>query len=398
MVHLISILSLSFISSATAVALPSSAKPHSPCGNTNIIFTGFPPYHPTVRAEGFDSRMVDQALKADAKAILAAGYNLKTVFMGPEKDISIFAKYLDGTQWHGAGVGYGIRGSRIPEVTVRLEDILKVYREKAASAEVVFNYSPNSTLWALNRRLPLPKDCGPGKDLGSKTSTGGYIWPRYVSWYYPSLSLHNYAVSGAVCSNTITPRTFLSQIDLLFPSVLEYEIPAFLADKAFTGPSTSTTAPINIDDSRTVYAIWIGTNDLGNDAFLTDSQVQGKQITDYIDCVYESLERVYAAGGRWFVLMNVIPLNLAPQYALPSDGGAATTRYFADKTSFNSTEISYRMMDQVGLVNEAFRYRTPFEVKLGDKFKEARFANFDVHSLVSCCTFHSYQGLSRNHI
>jgi GDSL-like Lipase/Acylhydrolase len=195
--------------------------------------------------------------------------------------------------------------------------------------------------------------------------------------------LHNYAVSGAVCSNSLTPRTFLPQINFLFPSVLEYEVPAFLADKAFLGPSTNITGPLGIDDDKTVYAIWIGTNDLGNDAFLTDSQVKGKQITDYINCVYASLEKIYAAGGRWFVLMNVIPLNLAPQYALPSNGGVPADKYFKNKAEKNLTEISYRMMEQVGLVNEAFEYRTPFEVKVGDRFKDANFARFDVHNFVS---------------
>lgn len=43
------------------------------------------------------------------------------------------------------------------------------------------------------------------------------------------------------------------------------------------------------------------------------------------------------------------------------------------------------MMGQVELVDEAFQYRTPFEVKFGDKFKEANFAYFDVNSLVSPC-------------
>ncbi|TID23795.1 hypothetical protein E2P81_ATG03359 [Venturia nashicola] len=166
MVHFISLLCLCLVSSATAVALPATTKDMSACGNTNIIFTGLPPYHPMVKSQGWDPKMVDENLKADAKAIVAAGYNLRTVFMGPDQDISVFSKYLEGTQWQGAGIGYGIRGTKIPELTVRLEDILKVFREKAEKAEVMFNYSPNSTLWALQRRLPLPKDCGPGKDLG----------------------------------------------------------------------------------------------------------------------------------------------------------------------------------------------------------------------------------------
>ncbi len=177
---------------------------------------------------------------------------------------------------------------------------------------------------------------------------------------------------------------------------MEYEVPAFLADKAFTGPSTNITAPLDINDGKTVYAIWIRTNDLGNDAFLTDSQVKGKQITDYIDCVYASLEKIYAAGGRWFVLMNVIPLNLAPQYALPSNGGVRVDKYFKNKAEKNLTEISYRMLEQVGLVNEAFEYRTPFEVKIGNRFKDANFARFDVHSLVSLpISLHCKATLSR---
>jgi hypothetical protein len=78
----------------------------------------------------------------------------------------------------------------------------------------------------------------------------------------------------------------------------------------------------------------------------------------------------------------VIPLNLAPQYALPSNGGVTADKYFTDKAAKNLTEISYRMMEQVGLVNEAFEYRTPFEVLIGKRFKGADFARFDVHSLV----------------
>ena len=57
----------------------------------------------------------------------------------------------------------------------------------------------------------------PGTLLPESNSTagGGYTWPRYVARYTgdtadgdwkPSMTLYNYAVSGAVCSNYITPR------------------------------------------------------------------------------------------------------------------------------------------------------------------------------------------------
>lgn len=49
----------------------------------------------------------------------------------------------------------------------------------------------------------------------NSTAGGGRTWPRYVVQYTgntvndvwnPQLMLYNYAVSGAVCSNLITPR------------------------------------------------------------------------------------------------------------------------------------------------------------------------------------------------
>ena len=57
----------------------------------------------------------------------------------------------------------------------------------------------------------------PGTFLPESFSTpgGGRTWPRYVIQYTgqtvdgmwdPSMTLYNYAVSGAVCSNDITPR------------------------------------------------------------------------------------------------------------------------------------------------------------------------------------------------
>lgn len=50
---------------------------------------------------------------------------------------------------------------------------------------------------------------------GFSTASGGMTWPRFVVQYTghdgangwePQLDLYDYAVSGAVCSNDITPR------------------------------------------------------------------------------------------------------------------------------------------------------------------------------------------------
>lgn len=49
---------------------------------------------------------------------------------------------------------------------------------------------------------------------------------------------------------------------------------------------------------------------------------------------------------------------------------------------WNTTVVSERMRDQADLVNKAFEYRTPVEVKIENRYPDANFAIFDVWSLV----------------
>ena len=179
----------------------------------------------------------------------------------------------------------------------------------------------------------------------------------------------------------ITPRNvMLGSVIAPFPDVQGYEIPAFEADKNYIDPATGKLF-LDIPSDETVYAMWIGTNDLGNGAFLTDSQVPGKTIDDYLDCVYSAFDRIYQTGARYFVLMNVIPLNLTPLYGLPGRGGLGASNFWPTKPE-NITEISYRMQNQVLLVDEVFKYRTPYAVELAHRYPGASFAIFDVWSLV----------------
>lgn len=88
--------------------------------------------------------------------------------------------------------------------------------------------------------------------------------------------------------------------------------------------------------------MWIGTNDLGVDAFITNSQVPGKVLSDYMDCVYSALDQLYAAGARYFVLLNLAPLELSPLYGNASVGGVVASHYWVDKPA-NRTDIGERM-------------------------------------------------------
>lgn len=213
---------------------------------------------------------------------------------------------------------------------------------------------------------------------------GGRIWARYVVQYTnESLTLYDYAVSGAVCSNQITPRLF-GTINAPFPDLDGYEIPAFLADKA-QDVNVATGGPYfdpALSDSNAVYAFFDGTNDIGVEAFLTDSQIPGHTLSDYVDCIYNQIDKVYASGGRYFVLFNLAPLQLAALYANASEEGDSSDGYWNPKPT-NLTDISERMAEFTTSLNTIFEYRTPFEVLVNNRYPDSHFALFDVNKIVS---------------
>ncbi|KAG9231626.1 GDSL lipase/esterase, partial [Amylocarpus encephaloides] len=214
----------------------------------------------------------------------------------------------------------------------------------------------------------------------NNTAGGGITWARYVSLSSGAM-LYNYAVSGAVCSNEIIYR-YLAGIKQAFPDVV-YEVNAFVADADFVNATTnSNTLYTNRRAHNTVYSMWIGTNDLGADAFLTDSSLNGTTIPDYVDCIFSRFDTLYKNGARYFVLMNTAPLELSPLYGLPGAGGQTASHYWPDKPS-NITEVSYKMKEYTRLVNDVLKYQTPFELHIAKRYPGASIAVFDTHSLMS---------------
>jgi hypothetical protein len=136
----------------------------------------------------------------------------------------------------------------------------------------------------------------------------GYAWVDYVRWY-TGARLYNYAVSGASCSNDITPR-YSPQIGENLPDIKYYKVPAWINDTQYIKPDG--TKFMQSPQDETVYSMWIGTNELDVGEMLTDSQVPGTNITTWVDCVYDQLQRIYEGGGRYFVLQNVnfLPLEI----------------------------------------------------------------------------------------
>ncbi|KAL3443932.1 GDSL lipase/esterase [Aspergillus insuetus] len=222
-----------------------------------------------------------------------------------------------------------------------------------------------------------PDANGEVAEPGTSLSTGGRVWPQYVG-QYSGANIYDYAISGAVCDSTISPSRR--------KGVKQDQIPSFLADNAYTSNTTGREAgPIHNPPRETIYAIWIGTNDLGNRAFFTDSQPAGMSITAYTDCVFEQLDRLYEVGARRFVLMNIAPLHLSPQYARPEDGGVAASPFWEDKSEFNGnlTQATEKMRQYSTLVNAVFEYRVPFEMRAARRYPGGSFVVFDTHSLMT---------------
>lgn len=169
----------------------------------------------------------------------------------------------------------------------------------------------------------------------------------------------------------------------LFPGVIDYEVPAYLADRATTRNGTDqpyfSTA---LSASNAVYSLWIGTNDLGVGLFLSDAQVRGLTLTDYTNCIFQVFDELYASGARVFVLFNNAPLQLSPLYANASLDGVTASKYWDPKPD-NLTAIAEKMHEYTTSTNTIFRYQAPYEALIAGRYPDASIALFNVWQLIS---------------
>lgn len=168
-------------------------------------------------------------------------------------------------------------------------------------------------------------------------------------------------------------------------AVRQDQVAQFLKDNVYVNSTTGDPALINPSED-TVYAIWIGTNDLGNGGYLAEVQQPNTlAVTSYIDCVFDQFDALYEIGARNFVLLNLAALDLSPQYSLPRNGGLNSSRFWTDKLSYdtNITHSSEKMREFSTLANAVYEYRLPYEVQIAKRYPGSWFALFDVHTLVS---------------
>ncbi|KZO96195.1 carbohydrate esterase family 16 protein [Calocera viscosa TUFC12733] len=202
-------------------------------------------------------------------------------------------------------------------------------------------------------------------------ANGGSSWVRYAE-LCGNLTAFNYAVAGASCSNLLTPRPHEgppAYPEANFPSVLEYEIPAYAGDwvQNRTGRTTL--------DEEAVYVLWIGTNDVGAGGLLTGNQTQGTTIVNVTECGVEWMRQLYAYGARRFILMNMIPLWLTPLYSLipvPPD------RYWPYAHDSSRTSYSLQIQELVSAGNALWDLQVPAALRELEGARGAVFSAFDL--------------------
>ena len=144
---------------------------------------------------------------------------------------------------------------------------------------------------------------------------------------------------------------------------------------------------MDLDPSETVYSLWIGTNDLGGGAYLSDEHLPGFTLADYNNCVFEQIKTLYKeAGARYFILPNNVPLEKSPLYTDGSTPGSVyitDSRFWAQKSAQfggNGTKIAEKIKTEVLTTNQVQKYRAIVTI-LSDELPGASIALYGMSLL-----------------
>ncbi|KAI8944533.1 hypothetical protein F4801DRAFT_571414 [Xylaria longipes] len=161
------------------------------------------------------------------------------------------------------------------------------------------------------------------------TSSNGPNWVSYLTFKYNASALltYNLAYGGAtVDSALVTPYT--PSVKSLKDQVESEFLPGY------TGSSSKTSW--SGDDS--IFAVWIGINDIGN------SYWNGANATDALnakifDVISDLVDKIYDAGGRNYVFINVPPLDRTPLIIPQGDSAVSLSK--ADVAAWNQKVVDY---------------------------------------------------------
>jgi len=161
------------------------------------------------------------------------------------------------------------------------------------------------------------------------TSSNGPNWVEYLGGTYniTDTKVFNLASGGATIDAALV-APYLPTVLSIVDQVSQFS--EYLASKP---PGAEW------DSSNSLFAVWIGINDVGNSYGWTNVTSLPLFYTELMDRLFEQVEILYLAGARSFLFMTVPPTNRAP--LLLEQGFAAVEQITGALSNYNGQLTSY---------------------------------------------------------
>ncbi|KAH9917447.1 uncharacterized protein B0H18DRAFT_37146 [Fomitopsis serialis] len=161
------------------------------------------------------------------------------------------------------------------------------------------------------------------------TSSNGPNWVEYLGGTYnvTNTKVFNLASGGATIDAALV-APYLPTVLSIVDQVSQFE--EYLAPKPYGA---------QWDSSNSLFAIWIGINDVGNSYAWTNVTSQPAFHTILMDRLFSQVEILYGAGARNFLFLTVPPTNRAP--LLIEAGPTAVAQITGALADYNDQLIEY---------------------------------------------------------
>ncbi|KAI9663438.1 MAG: hypothetical protein M1829_006076 [Trizodia sp. TS-e1964] len=214
-----------------------------------------------------------------------------------------------------------------------------------AGVQHMFTFGDSYSATGFNPKVGPQPNSGDVLSQVHWTSCGGPNWVSYLTTTYnksPFLQ-YNLAVGGATVDTAIA-GTYRSNVLSFRQQVEELFLPIY--------GSASTPAPWT--GANSLFAIWIGINDI--------IDCQGASLNDKIDSVIAEygilVEKLYTAGARNFLFLDVPAIELSPMVARSGQVGQAKYAqgifYYNQKLSSMADQFAQKHCDVTAFEFDAY--------------------------------------------
>ncbi|KAF2750286.1 carbohydrate esterase family 16 protein [Sporormia fimetaria CBS 119925] len=170
---------------------------------------------------------------------------------------------------------------------------------EAANYLVSFGDSYSQTGFEVSGAKPSPSNPLGNPSYPGWTASGGPNWIGYLVKEYNAGDLFsfNFAYGGATVNASLV-QPYQPTVKSLIDQVQQFH--ASIASKPSYAPWTA---------DNSLFAIWMGVNDVGNSYWSADVEdLHNRIMQDY----FEEVEVLFSAGARNFAFLTVPPINKSP--------------------------------------------------------------------------------------